>query len=34
MATLERDWFANYAVVAWVSTVEVVRGAKYGYTAR
>ena len=29
MAVLVKDWFPHYAVVAWVSAVEVVRGAKY-----
>lgn len=35
MGALARDWFPHYAVVAWVTAVEVLRGAKYGgQTAR
>ncbi|CAH2599637.1 Transcriptional regulator [Rhodovastum atsumiense] len=26
---LVRDWFPHYALVAWLTTVEVVRGEKY-----
>lgn len=29
MGVLAQDWFPHYAVVAWVTAVEVVRGAKY-----
>lgn len=26
---LVHEWFPHYAVIAWISTVEVVRGEKY-----
>jgi hypothetical protein len=26
---LRDEWFPHYAVIAWISTVEVVRGEKY-----
>jgi hypothetical protein len=29
LAVLARDYFPNYAVIAWAQSVEVVRGAKY-----
>jgi hypothetical protein len=29
LAALARDYFPNYAVIAWTQSVEVVRGAKY-----
>jgi nitrogen regulatory protein P-II 2 len=29
LALLERDYFPNYAVIAWAQSVDVVRGAKY-----
>lgn len=33
LTTLARDYFPNYAVIAWVQTVEVVRGTKYARTS-
>lgn len=29
LALLARDYFPNYAVIAWTQAVDVVRGAKY-----
>ena len=29
LALLARDYFPNYAVIAWAHDVDVVRGAKY-----
>jgi nitrogen regulatory protein PII len=29
MHMLVHEWFPHYAVIAWISTVEVVRGEKY-----
>ena len=26
---LAKDWFPDYAVIAWVTTVDVIRGQKY-----
>jgi hypothetical protein len=32
LAVLARDYFPNYAVIAWTQSVEVVRGSKYTRT--
>lgn len=32
LGMLARDWFPHYAVVAWVSTVQVLRGDKFTTT--
>lgn len=29
LATVSERWFADYAVVAWVTTASVVRGSKF-----
>lgn len=33
LTKLARDYFPNYAVIAWVQTVDVVRGSKYTRTS-